>query len=211
MATFSMDTSQLVVRARAGDARARQHLLDRHRDRLRRMIELRMDRRLLARIDPSDVVQETLFDADRNLDDYLRERPLPFYPWLRKIAWERLIDLHRRHVDAKRRSVCREDAVAFSLSPDSTDALAGRLIDPRSGPSANLLRQEVRDRISAALALLRPRDREILVLRFLEQLSTEEIAVELDMTKSGVKSRITRAAERLRDLLLLDQSGEVDP
>src|SRR5262245_32662781 len=102
------DTELLLERAAAGDAGARDRLLQRHRGRLRRMVAVRADPRLAARVDPSDVVQETLADAARKLDAYLRDRPLPFYPWLRRLAQERLAALHRRHVRAKRRSVTRE-------------------------------------------------------------------------------------------------------
>src|SRR5438093_9616573 len=102
------DTEQLLERAAGGDAVARDQLLQRHRDRLKRMVAVRADPRLAARVDPSDVVQETLAEAAARLDAYLRTRPLPFYPWLRQIAQQRLIDLHRRHVQAGRRSVMRE-------------------------------------------------------------------------------------------------------
>jgi RNA polymerase sigma-70 factor (ECF subfamily) len=88
------------------------------------MVELRMNPRLAARLDPSDVVQEVLAEADRRLDDYLRERPLPFFPWLRQIAVDRLADAHRRHVRAARRSVVREEA---ALPESSALELAGRL------------------------------------------------------------------------------------
>src|SRR5437870_3588834 len=104
------DTEELLRRAGEGDAVARGALLDRHRRRLRQMIACRMDPRLAARLDPSDVVQETLAEADRRLDGYLNERPLPFYPWLRKLAWDRLVEQHRRHLRARRRSVLREQA-----------------------------------------------------------------------------------------------------
>src|SRR4051794_10800729 len=92
------DTDHLLDRAAAGDVAARQRLLERHRPRLRRMVALRLDQRLRARVDPSDVVQEALFDADQELSDYLKRRPIPFYPWLRQLAWDRLIDLNRRHI-----------------------------------------------------------------------------------------------------------------
>src|SRR5689334_9707326 len=88
------DTELLLRRAGTGDRLARDRLLDRHRDRLRQVIAYRLDRRLAARVDPSDVVQEALADAARRLPAYLRERPLPFYPWLRQLALERLIELH---------------------------------------------------------------------------------------------------------------------
>jgi RNA polymerase sigma-70 factor (ECF subfamily) len=102
------DEGALVERAGQGDAAERQCLLGLHRDRLRRMVDLRLDGRLGVRVDPSDIVQEALLHAARNLDDYLRDQPVPFYAWLRRFAWERLVEAHRRHVLAGRRSVIRE-------------------------------------------------------------------------------------------------------
>src|SRR5215468_10355913 len=103
------DSEQLLQRVAAGELAAREPLLERHRQRLRRMIALRLDRRLWARVDPSDVLQETLAEAGRKLPEYARTRPLPFYAWLRCLAWERLVQVHRRHVRAQRRSVTREE------------------------------------------------------------------------------------------------------
>jgi len=94
------DTSELLAEARRGDKSAANRLLGQHRDRLRRMVAVRMDDRLSARIDASDVVQETLMLAAKQIADYLRDPPLPFYPWLRQIAWNRLAVLHRRHLEA---------------------------------------------------------------------------------------------------------------
>src|SRR6476619_211078 len=91
------DTQELLDRSTGGDDAACQALLARHRARLRRMVEVRLDRRLAPRVDPSDVVQEALADAAARLDDYLRDRPLPYYPWLRRLAWIRLDRIHRRH------------------------------------------------------------------------------------------------------------------
>src|SRR5690242_20250930 len=103
--THEPDTDELIRLARRGDASARDRLLARHRPRLRRMIRLRFDRRLVTRVDPSDVVQETLAEAARRLEEYLHRPPLPFYPWLRQIALDRLLDLRRRHLRARKRSV----------------------------------------------------------------------------------------------------------
>ena len=98
MAADQLDTEELLDRAGQGDGEARQRLLARHRHRLRQMVIVRLDRRLAARLDPSDIVQEALADAARGLDDYLRDRPVPFYPWLRRFAWERLVEVNRRHL-----------------------------------------------------------------------------------------------------------------
>src|SRR4051794_20248357 len=109
------DTEELLARAARGEADARSSLLVRHRDRLARMVACRLERRLAARVDPSDVVQEVLAEADRKLARSLAERPLPFYPWLRQLAWEHLAPLHRRHVRAEKRSVRREDPEVLRL------------------------------------------------------------------------------------------------
>src|SRR5215471_13582600 len=108
------DTEELLQRAGDGDSAARQQLLLRHQQRLQQMVAVHMDRRLAARVDPSDLVQEALLDAHQKLSDYIRKRPLPFYPWLRRLAWERLVRLHRRHLQADKRSVLRELQPALS-------------------------------------------------------------------------------------------------
>jgi RNA polymerase sigma-70 factor (ECF subfamily) len=117
---------ELILRAGGGDGEARERLLARHRERLRQMIALRLDRRLAARIDPSDVVQEAMADADRELAEYLSSRTMPFYAWLRRFAWDRLVEAHRRHVSAERRSVDREQAGSIPWADPSAVALANR-------------------------------------------------------------------------------------
>lgn len=193
------DTEVLIERVRHGNAAAGQQLLVRYRARLRQMIAVRLDRRLVARLDPSDVVQEVLAEAAHKLADYLEHRPLPFYPWLRQLAWERLIKLHQRHLHAQKRSVRREQAMA--LPDESALELAQRLLAPGSSPSQQLLRAELRERVQAALAQLAEPDREVLVLRYLEQLSIDEIAAVLGLTRTAIKSRHVRALVRLRALL----------
>jgi RNA polymerase sigma-70 factor (ECF subfamily) len=210
MSAHDPETEALVLRASRGDREAGQQLLLRHRDRLRRMIALRLDRRLVARVDPSDVVQEVLADACQQLSDYLRRRPLPFYPWLRQLAWDRLIELHRAHVHAQKRSVAREEPGVLNLPDDSAVDLAAGLIDLGSSPSQRLLREELRQRVQAALTQLNPRDREVLVLRHLEQLSTAETAAVLGITEGAVKLRQLRALDRLRTLLS-DDFAEEEP
>jgi RNA polymerase sigma-70 factor (ECF subfamily) len=201
MAPDDAETEALLERIRRGDAAAGQQLLLRHRLRLRQMIAVRMDRRLAARFDPSDVVQEALLDAAQKLAEYVERRPLPFYPWLRQLAWERLVKLHQRHLHAQKRSVQREEVQSLALPDESALDLANRLLAPGTSPSQQLLREELRDRVQAALAQLPERDREVLVLRYLEQLATVEIAAVLKITKAAVKSRHVRALERLRALL----------
>jgi RNA polymerase sigma-70 factor (ECF subfamily) len=200
MSQAEPDTEHLLARAAQGDQAALGELLERHRQRLLHMIALRFDTRLQARLDPSDVLQETLAEAARRLADYARLRPLPFYPWLRQLAWERLVQLHRRHVRAGKRSVRRERA-DLPLSEESAQALADHLVSRGSSPSARLRQNERRRRVQEILAQLAEGDREVLVLRYLEHLSTQELAAVLGLTPAGVKTRQLRALQRLRDLL----------
>lgn len=162
---------------------------------------VRIDRRLGQRVDPSDVVQETLLEALRRLPKYLKERPLPFYPWLRQIAWNRLIDLHRRHILAGHRSVDREVPLDLPLSSQSIHRLADRLLAHENVPGARLMREEMRRRVQDAIARLPDEFREVLVLRHLEQLGVAEIAAVLDVAEGTVKSRHFRALAKMRELL----------
>jgi len=193
------DTEQLLASAAGGDNRVRGCLLERHRTRLKRMVAVRLDRRLAARVDPSDVIQETMAEAAGRLDDYLRDRPMPFYPWLRQIALDRLGTMHRRHLRASRRSVSREDSAG--LPDESAFELAEQLLATSTGPSARLRREERRGLVLSALALLGERDREVLVLRYLEQLPTAEAAAVLGVSDGAVKMRLLRALQRLREFL----------
>jgi RNA polymerase sigma-70 factor (ECF subfamily) len=192
------DTEQLLDLVAQGDRDARNRLLDRHRERLHDLVNLRLDPRLAARVDPSDVVQDSLAEAHRRLGDYLHSRPLPFYPWLRGLALQQLADLHRRHIRSLKRSIRREEARLPLLTDDSVQDLARRVMGRGSSPSAGPVRRETQERMRAALAALGERDREVLVLRHLEQLSVREIAAVLGVSEGAVKVRHVRALERLR-------------
>jgi RNA polymerase sigma-70 factor (ECF subfamily) len=200
------DTDELLDRTAAGDRVARGELLERHRQKLKRMVAVRLDRRLAARLDPSDVVQEALAEAARRLDDYLRERPMPYYPWLRRLTWIRLEKTHRRHT-AGRRNVAREEPP--ELPQESALELADRLLAPDTNPADAALRRERRERVRAALDRMSAVDREVLVLRYLERLSTAEIAAVLTISPGAVRLRFMRALERLRERLGDDWGGEV--
>lgn len=195
------DTEQLLEQAAAGDALAAQQLLARHRPRLRRLVAVHLDPRVSARIDPSDVVQEALAEAYERLPRYLQERPVSFYPWLRQIAWQRLVKLHRSHISAGRRSVQRERDAILPLSDESVLELAGQLTSSGTEPGQRLVQQEIRERVRAALDRLRQQDRELLVMRYLEHLSMKEISEVLLVTPAAAKMRHARALLRLEVFL----------
>jgi RNA polymerase sigma-70 factor (ECF subfamily) len=193
------DTNQLLEAAAAGSQSARGELLHRYRDRLLKMVDVRLDSRLAPRVDSSDVVQEVLIEADRRLNKYLQTRPLPFFAWLRQIAADQIGMTYRRHIGAARRTVHREEPAGL---PDaSAYELANRLLDSSAGPSARIKREEQCMRIRTALDRLPARDREILTLRYLEQLTPTEISTVLNVTPAAVKMRVLRAIQRLHELI----------
>ena len=207
------ETESLLERAAAGDSAARQELLANYEGRLKRMIRVRMDARMGARLDPSDVLQDVFLEAWQNLSSYLEKRPVDFYPWLRSIAWERLVDLHRAHVVAQRRSVKRERRHAMGLSGESAATLVTKLAATGSTASVQLLRKEVKERLAKALEKLGPTDREVLILRYLEELSVREVAGVVGASESAVKVRCFRAVKRLHEVLESEgdmQTGELE-
>jgi len=204
MPDAEFDTEWLVDRARAGDLTSVAMLMQRHRQRLKKMIDARMDPRLRARVDPSDVIQDALTTAAQRLSEYLETEPIPFYPWLRRITWQTLVHAHQMHLDAAKRSVRRESQGVWGLSDRSTsqllDVLDG-LPGNTSTPSAAADREESRRRVKEALASLAEIDREVLVQRYVEQMSLKEIGAGLDMSEAAAQMRHMRALQKMHKLL----------
>lgn len=200
MAESKSDTEQLLALVATGDEAATQTLLQRHRRRLVAMVGLRMDGRLAARFDPSDVVQDALAEAAKRLPQYARQQPMPFYPWLRSMAWEKLIQLQRQHLHAKRRTVQREEAF-FPLSQESELLLVDRIANSTLGASRQVLQREICGRVRIALQELPEVSREIVILRHLEELPFKEIATILAVSETAVYSRYRRAVENLSRIL----------
>ena len=198
MSPINSESESLLSRVASGDTVARERLFVEHRGRLRQMIAVRMDQRLSARVDPSDIVQDTLTEAIRQLPNYLRTQPLPFYPWLRNLAWQKLIQLHRQHVRSQKRSISREQVWhADNLSDASALQLAKVFAANDPSPSARLVQDELFQRVMRAMEKLKPSDREILILRHLEQLSVDETAAVLSIKNGTAKARHFRAIQRL--------------
>jgi RNA polymerase sigma-70 factor (ECF subfamily) len=191
------ETRRLLQQVRGGDARALDQLLAGHRGYLCQVVELRLDRKLRARVDPSDVVQEAILEAARRIDDYLQREPMPFHLWLRQTAYENLLRLRRQHVVAECRTVERE----VPLPDGSSAMLARQLLGPGSTPSEKAIEQELTRRLGQALADLADADREILLMRNFEGLSNQEVAQVLGLEPAAASKRYGRAILRLRKVL----------
>ncbi len=193
----SSKTQQLLQRAEQGDADAVNRLLDRHRDALRRMVQMRLDHKIQRRVDVSDVVQDVLVEANRRLSDYLRNPVMSFHLWVRQIAKDRIIDAHRRHRVSAKRSVDREQPLAVPAGTDrSTMELVAQLCDPELTPAAAATQQEMARCVERALAELSDQDCEIIIMRHYEQLTNQEIAEALTLTEPAASMRYLRAMRR---------------
>lgn len=198
----SDETQQLIINAKAGDEAAAGELLNRHRESLRRMVEMRFDRRIQGRVDASDIVQEVMLDANRRLNDYLANPVMPFHLWLRQMAKDRLIDAHRRHRGSHKRSVDREQGMQSPGDMDrSTLELAAQLCDPELTPAAAATMHELQRRFQDAIERLEDNDREIVLMRHFEQLSNQDVAAALNLSEPAASMRYLRAMRKLRAML----------
>lgn len=196
------DAESLLRDAAAGEAVALRRLLGRHRDRLRRMVALRLSSRLAAEVDPSEVVHEAFLEAETRLGDYLRDRPMPLYPWLHRLVGERLAAIRLQHTPTE----AGDDPLGASETLITTALTHSRATgvqpqaDTWSGPA--LLREVGHRRTRIALESLQPDDREILVLHYLEGLDFSDMASILDLDVRAVKKRHLQALRRINALIV---------
>ena len=177
-------------------------LFEKHRARLLRMVELRMDPALKARIGASDVLQEAFLEVAGRLDKYLDDPRMPFFVWVRFITAQRLLQLYRFHVGAQKRDARRERSALEGAGPAATAiALVDHLMASGIAPSAVVAEQEFRLQLFRALEGMDPLDREVLVLRHFEELSNAEAAQTLGIEKNTASQRHVRALKRLAKAL----------
>jgi RNA polymerase sigma-70 factor (ECF subfamily) len=203
-------TTTLLKAARAGDADAVNRLLDKHRSPVRRLIEMRLDRKVRRRVDVSDVVQEVMVDASTRLKKYLDDPAMAFHLWLRQIASDRIIDTYRRHRVSAKRDMDREQPMIVAGGPDqSAIDLIAALSDPALTPAAAATNRELAGQVESAIEQLEPQHREIILMRHYERLTNQEIAEVLGLTSPAASMRYLRAVRRLR--LLLDPAADQGP
>jgi RNA polymerase sigma-70 factor (ECF subfamily) len=202
MTDDSGEMSQLLRRAGSGDQQAVGELFSRHQERLRRMVQLRMDRRLRGRLDASDVLQEAFLEFSRSLGEYLQSPSMPFFLWLRCVTGRKLHALHRRHLGTQVRDAGREVSLHQGALPEASSvSLAAQLLGRQTSPSQAAVRAELQIRIQEALNAMDPIDREVLALRHFEQLTNGETAQTLGLSEAAASNRFVRALKRLKKIL----------
>ena len=201
---MSADTrtdEELLDAARAGDERALAVLVERHRERLERMVRLRMDRRLQRRVDPADVVQEAYLAVRAKFPHYVAGSRLPFYLWLRLEVGQKLVDVHRFHLGTQMRNAGQEVSLYHGALPQVTSvSLAEQLLGRLTTASHAAMRAEQKIRVQEALNGMDPQDREVLILRHFEELTNAEAAQVLGIKPTAAVNRYVRALKRLKDV-----------
>jgi RNA polymerase sigma-70 factor, ECF subfamily len=206
------DTVGLLERIRAGDRQAVAELFERHRDRLRKMIELRMDARLQGKIDASDVLQDGFLDLAKRVESYLSDPRLPVFLWLRRLMSDRLAIYHRQHLGTAMRDAAREVSLFRGPLPQaSSAALAAMLLGRLTSPSNAAIRAELILQVQEAINSLEPLDREVVALRHFEQLTRAETAAVLGITEEATAKRHIRALKKLKSILAAMPGGLEGP
>ncbi|MFG0265388.1 MAG: sigma-70 family RNA polymerase sigma factor [Rhodopirellula sp. JB055] len=202
------NTDVLLQAARQGDPEAVNQLLDRHRGPIRRLVEVRLDRKVQRRVDVSDVVQEVLVEASGRLQKYLDDPVMAFHLWLRQIAWDHIIDTYRRHRVSAKRNMDREQPIGGGGPVDESSVnLAIQLCDPAMTPAAVATQREIAVQVEAAIEKLDEGDREIILMRHYEHLSNLEIAEVLNLNPPAASMRYLRAVRRLKSVLEEDKEN----
>jgi RNA polymerase sigma-70 factor (ECF subfamily) len=201
-AANSEEINRLLRQVAAGDQAVWGDLLERHRPRLRRMVELRLDPRLQGRLDASDVIQEAYVTASAQLADYLKKPAIPFFIWLRLVTGQKLLALHRHHLGTKARDARRQVSLHRGAWPAASSAvMASKLMGREPSPSQAAREVEQRRCLQEALDRMDPLDREVVALRHFEQLTNAETAQVLGLEASAASKRYVRALQRLKEIL----------
>jgi RNA polymerase sigma-70 factor (ECF subfamily) len=209
----SAELEPLLQRLRSGDKTALGELFNIYRDQIRRMVEFRLDARLNGRVSCSDVLQETYIDAMQRLDHFLKKPNMPFHVWLRLVASQRIVDVHRQHLGAQMRSAENEVHLEDSVIPQVSSVILARCLATKlESPSQVAMRKELLSHVERAFNNMDPLDREVLALRHFEELTNDEVAAYLGLQKSAASNRYIRALRRLKEeLSSLEGSGVIPP
>ncbi len=196
------EVATLIARLRAGDHDALAELFDKHREKLRRMVQLRLDHRLAGRVSASDVLQEAYIDALKRVDHYFDKPDQPFFGWLRLVVGQRLADVHREHL-AQKRNAGKDVTIDSPMPGNDSACLAAYLLGHLTSPSHAAVKNEVFEQLEEALNQMDSVDREVLALRHFEELSNTETAAILGIQAAAASKRYVRALAKLKQILEL--------
>lgn len=201
MSTQEQDENDLIQKAQNGDLEALAQVFEINRERLKRMIRMRMSERVRPRVAVSDVLQEAYVDLAQQLGNYAKDPKLPFFLWMRRVTGLRLAKVHREHLGQQIRDVNRERRLDVAIPDASAVYMANQLSGHFTSVSEKAMRNENELRMQAAIEQVSETDREILAMRHVEQLTNSEIAVLLEISESAATNRYVRAIRKLKDAM----------
>jgi RNA polymerase sigma-70 factor, ECF subfamily len=197
------EIDRLFTSAREGSNSCLGRLLTLYSNYLKLLVAAQLDNRLKARVSASDIVQEAFFEAHRDFNQFRGESKAEFVAWLRKIVVNNILRAVEQHVLAEKRDVRREislDEVGRRLE-QSTVRLETLLAVKCDSPSCHAARRENEIQLADALANLPADYRDIIVLRHIEGLPFEEVAVRMGRSSGAVRMLWLRALNKLREAL----------
>ncbi len=172
-----------------------------HRARLLRMIEVRLQPELRARVEANDVLQEAFIEAYRQLRTGVSSPKGSSFIWLRLIVNQQLVAVYRRYCQTQKRNVAREFSISEKRVQPDASATSLFLVGDYTSPSAAAQRIELAEKVKACLEELPDQDREVLILRHFEQLSNRETAEDLNVTPNAASVMYMRALKKFKVIL----------
>jgi RNA polymerase sigma-70 factor (ECF subfamily) len=191
------ELEKLVRLSQQGDREAFAQLCELRRQQLVEEVNRKIDKRLLPRVDASDVIQEVFWDANRRLGEVIGN-DVSLLAWMRFLCNQKLVDMHRTHMASKKRSINRE--VPRFGNSTGVGSLAERLIDGMTSPSMRFQKDEVVEKVKVMLNELSPIDREIIVMRHYHSMSNKEVAESLGLSINAASNRYVRALKRFKTI-----------
>ena len=199
---------KLICEIRNGGTDQLGPLLDSYRNYLLLLAATQIDEKLRVRVSPSDLVQETMLGACREFAQFRGCEERELLAWLRQILINRLHAVVQQHVFAAKRDVRRELSFdEIGAGPPKSAANVGAdacLVDRGPSPVTSAIRRENAMALADRLARMPPSYREVIVLRNLQGLSSEEVGTRLSRTNAAVRMLWLRAIKQLREQLVLD-------
>lgn len=171
-------------------------------NRLKRIVNFRLDYRLGGRVSESDVIQETFVRAAKRIDSFLEKDDMPFFVWLRLEVTQKLHEIHRHHFGAGKRDVRKEMNLRQNQDSGKTSmALAAHIVAQMTSPSRVIERAEQIEFLEKSLNDMNELDREVIALRHFEELTNIETAEILNIETAAASKRYLRALKRLREIM----------
>jgi len=200
--TSISDETELTARMREGNKDALATVFSDYRERLRRIIQFRIDYRIAARVSDSDILQETYIAAAKRLAHFSKQTEMSAFLWLRLLAKQQLVDIHRQHLKAEKRDARKEMGLRpQAASAQTSMALAVQLAGSITAASEVVARAETIALLESSLNEMDEIDREVIALRHFEELTNIETASVLNLQPSAASKRYLRAMSRLSQLM----------